>query len=119
MSKRNQRGVWALRCVLLVVMCGMAQAQDAATSAIRGTVEDPAGARLPQARVTLTDTQHGAIRNTLTDDAGVFVFSLLAPGEYRMEINADGMAPLRRDAIRIEVGDVVGMTLRMRLAAAA
>jgi hypothetical protein len=120
MSKREQSGLFATACVVLLLACSVqAGAQDAATGAIRGIVEDPAGARLPRALVTLTDARRGITHEIATDDAGVFLFSLLAPGEYSLRVNADAMAPLRQEAIRVEVGDTLGLTLHMRLAMAA
>ncbi len=105
-------------CFFLALLCTVsAAAQDAATGGIRGVVEDPAGARLSQAVVTLTNTARGSTHKVVTDEAGTFLFSVLPPGEYRVRVDAIGMAPLE-EAVRVEVGDAIELKLRMRLAGA-
>ena len=103
--------------LFLLVAGGLAQ--DVATGALRGVVEDPAGARLARARVQLVDAQHGITREKLTDESGAFQFDLLAPGIYLVRVEARAMALLVRDIVRVEVGDILDLTLRLRIAAAA
>ena len=113
------RAVYRIVSLLMAVLCALTLvAQDAATGAIRGVVEDPTGARLPQASVILSDAARGTRRGTLTDETGSFGFSHLSPGIYRIQISAVNMAPLTEEAVRVEVGDTVDLTLRMRLAGA-
>src|SRR5512140_715695 len=108
MSKRAQ-GVVAGWFVLLVCGATLA-AQDVATGALRGVVEDPAGARLPQARVTLTHLARGATHTAVADTSGMFLFPVLAPGVYGIQVEAAGMAPLRQN-VRLEAGDTLELTL--------
>lgn len=105
-------------CIALMLYASAA-AQDVTTGAIRGVVEDPAGARVVGARVTLTDALRGTTHEMLTGRSGEFLFALLSPGEYRIEVQAQGMTTLVRDAVRVEVGDTLEVTLRVRLAPAA
>jgi hypothetical protein len=107
-----------LACTLFLT-CAVAAAQNTSTGSIRGVVEDPLGARLPQVHVTLSDDRHGTSRAAVSDSEGVFVFSLLLPGEYSIHASADSMLPVTHTAIRVEVGDALELTLRMRLAVAA
>jgi hypothetical protein len=117
MSSRTSCVVW---CLFALLACTIsAVAQDVATGAIRGVVEDPAAARLPHASVILIDTARGSKYGTLTDETGSFLFSRVAPGLYRIQVNAAGMAPLAQEGIGVEVGDTIDLALRMRLSAAA
>ncbi len=61
------------------------------TSAIRGTITDPQGRVVANADVTLTNTATNATRTTKSTDAGVYVFDLLAPGDYKVEVDATGI----------------------------
>src|SRR3954453_4936451 len=104
---------------LLLLCGGLSRAQDVATGAVRGVIEDPVGARLSQARVQLVDAQHGITREKMTDDTGAFLFDLLSPGVYSLRVDAPGMAPLVQDAWRGEVGDTLNVPLRLHIPAPA
>src|SRR5262245_35208358 len=60
------------------------------TASFYGTVTDPSGAVIPAASVTLTHEQTGAVRSTITDTAGDFVFDFLKVGLYTFRIEAQG-----------------------------
>jgi hypothetical protein len=56
---------------LMFVASAFAQSQD---GTITGEVRDPAGAAVPNLKVTATDEGTGVSRTTLTTDVGKFVF---------------------------------------------
>jgi outer membrane receptor protein involved in Fe transport len=58
--------------------------------AIGGYVTDPSGKPVPSARVDLTHTDTGRSRSTITTPQGSFLFALLAPGDYRVEVEREG-----------------------------
>ncbi len=110
----------ALACaVLSLSFCPSAIAQDSTTASIRVIMEDPTGARLAGADVKLTREEQGLATRCVSDEAGSCRFPLLAPGLYALTVTADNMARLSHSAIRVEVGDDLELTLRMRMAAVA
>src|SRR6266478_6382597 len=66
-----------------VFSCGAAWGQ--ATAQISGTVRDQTGAVLPGVEVTAAHTETGIARNTVTNEAGLYVLPNLAVGPYRLE----------------------------------
>jgi hypothetical protein len=60
------------------------------TSTIRGTVTDPQGRVVSGAAVTLTNVQTNAVRTTKAAETGSFVFDLITPANYRLEVQAPG-----------------------------
>jgi hypothetical protein len=83
---------WGLSCLLLVGLCwfaGYLQAQTATTGQIVGTVKDPSGAVVSGAKVTLTSSA-GSKRQTTSDSSGHYGFSLVPPGNYRIEAEKSG-----------------------------
>src|SRR5665213_2001990 len=60
-------------------------AQGAAGS-IAGTVTDPSGASIPNAKVTVTDVQRGGTRTLNTDAAGAYSAPNLTPGTYSVKV---------------------------------
>ncbi len=63
---------------------------QAITGSISGTVEDPSGAAVPAAKVTLVDTETRVERTTTLNDHGDFVFNSVAPGAYTIKVEAAG-----------------------------
>ncbi len=60
------------------------------TSAISGVVTDESGAAVPTATLTLTDVNTGAMRKATADSGGEYSFPQLAPGLYRLSVQASG-----------------------------
>lgn len=102
----------------LIAMTAAACAQDAVLGAIRGTVEDAAGARIAAASVVVTDEGKGLVYTTKTDGAGEFSVRMLAPGSYSLRAEAPGMAPQLRRAIVVEVGGEMSLAVILQIATA-
>jgi outer membrane receptor protein involved in Fe transport len=75
--------------LLLVALSGLVFAQTE-TGQISGTVTDPSGAVVPNAKVTLTATATDYTRAQQTNSAGLYAFPNLIPGEYQVKVEAAG-----------------------------
>src|SRR4030081_2474741 len=64
---------------------GIARAQKDAASIV-GIVEDPSGAVVPRAQITITDVDRGTSFVTSTDSAGNYVASPLKIGRYTVKV---------------------------------
>src|ERR1700752_1402137 len=88
-------GVAALLVVCLFIMLAPSgMAQTSSTGALTGPVKDPSGAVIPNATVTATSLDTGAVRTSTTGSDGVYRFSLLPTGNYRVRMEASGFKPL-------------------------
>jgi len=65
-------------------------AQSAGTGALTGAVTDPSGASIPNATVTLTNTQTNQVRTATSGSDGSYRFTLIPPGIYRVRFGANG-----------------------------
>jgi len=91
MKRARFFGSWfhLLLCGLLqITICHNAFAQG--TSSVGGTVSDPQGNVVAGATVKLVSVGTGTSRTQTTSDNGVFTFDLIAPGDYRLEVEATG-----------------------------
>lgn len=57
---------------------------------ITGVVQDPSGAVIPSANVTLTNVDLGQVLKTKTDGSGIYVFSPVKIGNYKVTVSAPG-----------------------------
>src|SRR5438128_22563 len=87
--------------VISVLSCASVCAQ--ATGQIGGTVKDQSGAVLPGVEVTATQTETGIARNTVTNEAGLYVLSNLAIGPYRLEAILPGFRTFVQSGIVLQV----------------
>src|SRR5579864_9248492 len=73
---------WA--SLLMLFGCGWAYGQF--SSAIEGSTTDATGAIIPSAKVVLTNTDTGVSQALESNSAGVYRFSALGPGHYKLEV---------------------------------
>ncbi|MGC4053647.1 MAG: carboxypeptidase-like regulatory domain-containing protein, partial [Paludibaculum sp.] len=97
----------------LVLVSSAVQAQSSA--ALSGQIVDPSKANIVGAKVTLTDLQRGSTRNTTTNDAGIYIFDPVEPGEYSLVVQAKGFAELKLNRIELKVRDQKSVKVEMAL----
>ncbi len=94
-------------CLLVVLetLAGPLNAQVTAT--ITGTVRDPTGAVIPDAKVTATHTGTNQARTVATDPAGHYVIPLLAVGTYDVRVEKDGFSPFLQTGVLLQANTQV------------
>src|SRR5208282_6058612 len=75
---------------VLFLRPSMTEAQTAATGAITGTVTDASGGGVANVLVTATNKSTRQARKETTGTDGVYRFSMLPPGDYRVRFTATG-----------------------------
>jgi outer membrane receptor protein involved in Fe transport len=108
---------------LALVLAGLALGAGAArgqgaTGQITGTVEDAAGARVPGASVTVTNLSTALQRQSATGDEGDFAFPLLPPGNYKVEVAAQGFKTVLVESLEVNVTQTATVNLRLEPAIA-
>lgn len=83
-----------------------ALAQSSTDGAINGTVYDPQGAVVPNAKVTVHNNSNGAETSVTTDASGNFRVTTLQPTNYTVTIAAGNFAPYRYPNVVVNVGSV-------------
>src|SRR5712691_8781108 len=86
-----------------------------ATTSLRGTLTDPAGAVIPQAVVTLNNAENGAKRRGLSSAEGEYQFLQVAPGTYQLVVEKAGFTTITRDGLQLLVNTPAAVDLRMEI----
>ena len=90
--------------IVLVALVAMAVPGFAQNShgSISGQVTDPTGAIIPKAQVTVLDTDTGAVSQITTTSGGYYTAPELAPGPYKITVDAPGFKTYVRTGIVVE-----------------
>jgi hypothetical protein len=112
-------GLLRARMCLAVTLCLVPSAAVAQIGggAMAGNVIDQAGAAVPGATVTITAVGTNLSRTTVTGREGIYVFTGLAPGAYRVRVELGGFRPLTREGVRLATGETVRLSLQLELGA--
>lgn len=86
--------------------------------AITGTVTDSSGAAVPNAQVTLTNTDTGLVLQTHSDNSGYYVFSPIKIGNYSVSVSASGFSTTTQQNVHLDVQQRLAVNIQMKLGAA-
>ena len=118
MNSRTPSVAWRLRVlavVLLFVTPGVLLAQGAtASSTVSGVAVDESGGVVPGAFVSVTDSQAGVTRTTITGADGRFSLGV-PPGTYVVRAELSGFAPSLSAPTALAAGQTASVTLSFRI----
>jgi hypothetical protein len=103
--------------VLLLGLCfsaGVAKAQVLYGS-LTGNVTDPSGAVVPGAQVEALDIATGVSRQTTTDSAGVYHFTELLPGIYKVTVSATSFGSFVAENVHIDVNTTRRVDVQLKM----
>src|SRR5713101_8443164 len=108
------------RLSLLLVALGLLfvipqSASGQATATLNGVVRDSSGAVIPQATVTLHNTNTGTDREGLTNDSGLYVFVSVPPGEYVLKVTKDGFTTATQEGLHVVVNQASTQDFTLRV----
>ena len=115
MPLRCRYWIWVAATVVLIFV-RFAQGQGETTSAIAGSVTDPAGAAIPGATVTVANIENGLKRSVTTDDSGRFSFPQLKPGVYAVKAEADRFETQRNNSVSAGLGQSQTVDFKLNVA---
>src|SRR6516164_2909793 len=94
-------------------------AQDV-SGAIGGTILDPFGAAVPNARLSIINTERNQVVRTLASDrSGTYSVPLISVGIYAIKVEASGFKTARRTGIVLNVNDDLTINITLQVGDAA
>jgi len=104
----------AVAFAALVFGATFSMAQGIVTGTISGVVQDPQGAVVPNANVTVTHVATNRVFTTQTTSAGIVALRDLPPGAYDLRIEAPSFRVFESKNLIVDVGKDTGLgTVRL------
>jgi hypothetical protein len=82
---------------------------------LKGRVTDPSGAGVANATVELTNSATSAHQRTTSSPSGDYWFANLNPGQYELDVTAEGFDHLTRTGVSANVGQTISVDLTLRV----
>jgi len=99
------RFFWILGLVIAIAaFCQLPAFAQFASGSIGATVADTTGAVIPHAKVVLKNEATGALRDSVTDNAGYFDFPSILPASYTLTVTAPGLTTYEQTGITLNQG---------------
>ncbi len=104
-----------LSLLLLFQLTAVPLLHAQASASITGVITDTSGARVPAAAISVKNVETGALRSTVSDDAGRYQVLALPVGEYEIRVSKSGFKEQIRSGIHLAVGQEAGVNLILQI----
>ncbi|HXJ41202.1 MAG TPA: TonB-dependent receptor [Bryobacteraceae bacterium] len=109
---RPGRVISTLSALALLAFSAFAQSTNAR---LDGTVQDPTGAVIPNAKIEVVSDNTQARAEVTTDTSGAFVFPNLAPGLYTVTGEANGFRKTVVKKVELSVSGTVSLIVKLEV----
>ncbi len=101
---------------LLFLLPALMVAQET-TGGVRGTITNPSGDAVPNARVEISGPALVRPLTVTTDTLGTYLFGALPPGEYNITVTASGFRQVTQAGINLQGGRLLTVDVRLEVGA--
>ena len=105
----------SLSTICCLTLPNLAHAQAVAIAQVSGNVTDQSGSAIPNAQVTMTETDKQAVHTALTNAQGQYVLPSLPVGPYRLEVSANGFKNYVQSGIELQVNQNIQINAVMQV----
>ena len=105
---------------LLAALCAIGLLAQDISGTIGGSILDPSGAGVPNAKVTITNVDRNLVVRTITTSTGgVYSAPLIPSGNYSIKVEAKGFKTLTRSGVVVNVSDDLNINIPLQVGAVA
>src|SRR5260370_21124683 len=116
-QRQLRRSLPAFALMLALLLTGTLGHSQSTQGSVVGNVKDPGGAVVPNATVTLTNTQEGAARTTTTNSVGDYRFLDVKAGQYTLEIQTQGFEKWQISGVALTVRQELRLDAKLTVGA--
>jgi hypothetical protein len=114
-SGLSNKKIFAIAALLSLCLTPYLSGQAAGTANVQGTVSDPTGAMIPNATVTLTNSETHVQRTATSDNGGTYIFPNVPVGKYDVSVTAAGFRSYIQTGVVLEVGSSISVNAEMQV----
>jgi len=107
---------WSFRLVITILFAAVSTWAQF-TASIQGSVTDPSGAAVPQAKITLENVSTHIIATTTSDAEGEYRFVSVAPGAYKISVEGSGFSKAET-SLTLETNQNLNVPLSLKVGSA-
>ncbi len=107
----------ALSLLLVLALASTEARAQATQGSIIGSVKDAAGAVVPNAIVTLTNTDEGTVRTAKSNGVGDYHFQDVKAGRYSVEVSAPTFEKWKASGVALEVRQELRVDVKLAVGA--
>ncbi len=100
---------------LVVLLCALSAIAQIQNGQFAGTVTDPSGAAVPNAKITMTNAATGLSVTATSNSTGTYQVSELPPGTYKVTIEAAGFKTYSDSGVTLNAGSTTHVDAKMTL----
>jgi hypothetical protein len=113
------RRVMVLSASVILMMGPRKVLSQVLYGSLTGTVTDSSGAVLPHAQVTALEIQTGVSQTATTDASGIYRFTSLLAGTYKVTITAQGFSTQQTPDVLVRQNEIARVDAQLKVASAA
>jgi hypothetical protein len=111
--RASASGLLRLVCLLTCFAASLFSQAQSNSSDLKGAVQDPSGAAIVGANISVKDPQTGLTRSIVSDRNGEYLFTSLPPSRYTLSVQAPGFAVRTIEGVELRVGDTVNLNVAL------
>ena len=112
---KTQISRWAMAVAVLFLAGSWSLQAQQVFGSIIGTVTDPSGSAVANAKVTITDVNKNTSFEVTTNDSGEYTKGQLIPGTYRVTIEASGFNKVVSNDLTVQVDQATQFNASMQV----
>jgi len=106
--------------LVLAVLCFASGAMgQTETATVSGLITDDTGAVVPGAEVKLQSVERGTVGSATTNNAGIYVFASVHPGQYQITVHKPGFKQVDLLGMIVNVQDHIEQNFRLQIGSVA
>src|SRR5216684_275849 len=111
-----RRVAFSILAILAIAILSAGQAYAQVSGAtLSGTITDPSGASIANAKVSITNKATGITRDVTADAAGFYSAPNLLPGAYEVAVAAPGFSTTKESNITLTVGAQQALNVSLKI----
>jgi Carboxypeptidase regulatory-like domain len=114
-SIHSQNCLSVLALALLLCLAPALSMAQLSTASINGVVEDPQGAAIPHATISLRNVATSVENSALSNSSGAYQFLNIAPGNYTLTATASGFSPVKIAEFTLTVNQIATFNFHLKV----